>query len=121
MEHDGFSAKDICDIIRTCKKSSVKELKLGSICVSFNLDSEITSNLGQAVVHAPEAHLNSDQRAYSADHSPHSMQTPEQKEFLALAEEQHTLIEDPMAHEQSAIDMYSKLPLRNHEQEDLDA
>jgi len=109
MEHSGFSAKDICDIIRACQKSSVKELKLGDMCVSFNLESTQPTNidvLEQGLVQYTENDAKDGRQLAQPLEIPLNMVTSEQQDEIRKFEENLMMISDPMAYEQTIIDSY---------------
>lgn len=107
MAANEFSAKDICDIIKVSNKSGVKELKLGDLCVSFTVSNQqVEDNQGLDV--APHRHdipLSSLPNTYPEAPEP-VLVTDDQREFMRIAQDSQTLIEDPLAHEQAIIDSY---------------
>jgi hypothetical protein len=102
MEHK-YSAKDICDIIKACDKSNVKELKLSDLHVSFEPDSKKTHDLGELGLVPEGTQAVSDQHVQPAPQAP-QLTTDEQEEFLHMAQINQELIEDPLSHEQAVID-----------------
>jgi len=112
MGHNGFSAKDICDILRACQKSSVKELKLGDMCVSFTVESTHTGQNDASEQDLGHVHANNAvfEPIYGQNGQiDMDMVTSEQQDEIRKFEENLTMIDDPVAYEQMIIDSYNKV------------
>ena len=106
MGRTPYTAKEICHIIKVCKKLGVMQLKLGDVFISF-----------QIVVQKP-LDRNVKKGAYAVNTVPLSGKGDENlsfelqnKEIMNEVENAQLMIDDPMGYEKRQIDMH----LRSHE------
>jgi hypothetical protein len=102
MEVKGLSAKDICQIIKSCKQAGVENLKLADIEIRFSSqrnESAPTHRNGDAVVVEEEFPPTEDpQPLGNAD-----LMKQMDEQAVSEAEESQLAIEDPLAYERHII------------------
>jgi len=113
---DSLDSKAICAIINACHKASVKELKLGDLCVTFATESTQSQTW----------ELPKDARGKEIpfeDLAPQTLMTSEQREVLRQIDENQLMIDDPIAFEQRMIDLEMQHPRAPYQGEvgDMDA
>lgn len=101
MEIKALSGKDICAIIESCSKSSVRELTIGDMSIKFG-----PSDQGEKVTVAgtltPEQIAEASSNPEQDESFVEAMQSRTQEDILST----QTLMDDPMAFEEEVMNSF---------------